>query len=175
MALKDFLNFKGLDEEEPELPFEAPEEPVKRPRGRPRKHPVPEAIDPVSAIGEGDSDKGASEAPGVRVAASKRKSKADTITLEGWAEIIQIFHAMLSVAMKSPELVIDDEEAKMLSKASSRLMNRYAIPAIPAWAGDWVLFAQTAKMVYGPRIAAISIRKAAERAARKAASPPSMQ
>jgi hypothetical protein len=50
-------------------------------------------------------------------------------------------------------------------------MARYQIPAVPAWAGDWILFAQVAKQVYGPRVAAIGIRKAMERANRRGQQP----
>lgn len=78
-------------------------------------------------------------------------------------------HGMAAMALKSPELVIDDTEAKALSEGILAVQSHYNFAA-SAEVMAWVNLAAIMLGVYGPRVVLIRERKKTERAKEKPAS-----
>lgn len=78
---------------------------------------------------------------------------------------------MAAAALKTPELQLDDKEAKLLAQSAAEVASHYNVeidPKVMAWIG----FFGVCGSIYGPRIAAMKIRKDMERReARKQANP----
>jgi hypothetical protein len=122
-------------------------------------------IDPTTAEGVGTAGRPASaDAPAEAETRRRRKSKDRSIDLPNWADVLKFCHAM--VAMKVPEMELDDTEAKALAAATAPLLIRYEIPEVPPWAKEWVIFGTVARMIYAPRFAAIILRLRMEKEAR---------
>lgn len=72
-----------------------------------------------------------------------------------------IFHATLAAVTKTPELELDEEEAKGLSESGLNLLSLYDIRPDPKIEAA-IIFAGNVGFVYGSRIVAIRARKAQE-------------
>ncbi len=71
-------------------------------------------------------------------------------------------HALLAQVSETPELQVTEDEGKAFMKASQNVMRHYSVQTTQKTL-DWIaLFGVTAS-IYGPRIAAIGIRKRSER------------
>jgi len=75
-------------------------------------------------------------------------------------------HAMLALQTATPELEIDQGEGEQFMKAAQNVMRHYGVTATQK-SLDMVALFGVAVGMYGPRIAAIRFRKAAEREAKK--------
>lgn len=122
------------------------------PKGKARKPRLASDafVDPTSAQPE--------EGGGALAAKAKGASPKFTFNVSGWAGILEAAHKIL--AIKVPEMALDEDEAMQLAKATAPIMKRHNINPIPEWAGEYVLLAATLKVIYGPRLAAIAVRKA---------------
>ena len=73
-------------------------------------------------------------------------------------------HLMLSVALKTPEIALTEQESEMLGDATARVARHYNIGASEKVI-DWGNFAIAAATVYGSRIFLVKSRKTMERQA----------
>jgi len=76
-------------------------------------------------------------------------------------------HALLAKAARTPEIALDETEAKTLATSAMNVMQHYNIKASQK-AIDWGNLVLTMGIVYGGKFHAISERQKAERAAKKA-------
>jgi hypothetical protein len=72
-------------------------------------------------------------------------------------------HAMLATMTQTPELELSEEEGKNFTTCAQNVMRHYSVTATQKTL-DWVAFVGCCTMIYGPRVAAISFRKASEKA-----------
>jgi hypothetical protein len=79
---------------------------------------------------------------------------------------LMIFHMSLASITKTPELVLEETEAKGLSESGLTLLALYDIKPDPKIEAA-ILFAGQIGLVYGTRIVAIRARKAQEQEAIK--------
>jgi hypothetical protein len=87
---------------------------------------------------------------------SKNASKTSD-AVEGLTGILLNVHAMLSVLVKCPELVIEESEAKKLSKAITQVAEFYPVELAPKVVA-WVNLTICCGAIYGTRVIAISNR-----------------
>jgi hypothetical protein len=62
---------------------------------------------------------------------------------------------MAATFLKTPELALDEAEAKQLSDAVTRVSELYEIPLMDEKTMAWVNLAITAGTIYGPRAVAV--------------------
>lgn len=79
---------------------------------------------------------------------------------------LMVFHTMIAAATKTPELELDESEAKGLSESGLTLLSLYEIRPDPKVEAA-IIFAGNVGFVYGTRIVAIRARKAQEAKAKK--------
>lgn len=101
-----------------------------------------------------------------RKSGSGNRSKAQVYSdIEKSAEMLtrglMIFHSSLAVMTKTPELMLEEEEAKGLSESGLTLLSLYDIRPDPKIEAA-IIFASQVGLVYGTRIVAIKNRKAKE-------------
>lgn len=155
------------------------------------------AIDPISVGGSGDggnrSNVGGSDEfdPAIHVGRDKRnsdgsyrrkrgrragsgssnransKGKTSVNTVE--SALVGI-HAMLSVALRTPELKLEDDESKPLAQAVKAVADLYDIPVISEAAIAWIGLITVGSQIYGPRMYMINERLKAERAEKRGSS-----
>ena len=93
-----------------------------------------------------------------------KASKADLKdAVEGLTKTLVILHAGIASVTRMPELVIDQEEGRMLAAASANVMEEFDLkpdPKVQAIVGLVIAGAT----VYGPRVYMIQARKAQEKA-----------
>lgn len=74
-------------------------------------------------------------------------------------------HAMLAAQTNTPELMLQEDEAKAFMKAAQNVMRHYSVAATQKTL-DWISFAGVAGGMYGTRFFAISMRRKMEAAER---------
>lgn len=94
--------------------------------------------------------------------ANRNRTKADhQASIEGLTRILSIVHLGIASATKTPEMALDDEEAKNLAAATATVLQEFDIrpdPKVEAIVG----LITAAGMVYGPRVYLITERKKKE-------------
>ena len=74
-------------------------------------------------------------------------------------------HSALAWAANAPEFALDTMEANEFAKATKELMDHY--PDQMRWldgkTGAWINFSQTALVIYGSKLTALKMRRAAQR------------
>jgi len=136
------------------------------------------AIDPATAIGEkrgrgrprkdaGSGSTAGNASPGSN-AGNAREKAAPRVAVDVDALAMQLVgaHMIAAKLLKAPELMIGEQEAKVLAKAIKAMMAQYKINISPKAQAFYQLLA-AASMVYGPRAISIAMRKSKETAARK--------
>lgn len=93
---------------------------------------------------------------------ASRASTAKTQTPDGISSVLFSLHAMAASFVKVEELAIDKKEADMLASAINDVQKFYDVQA-SAEVLLWVNVFGVAAAVYGPRIAAVMMRKRAEK------------
>jgi hypothetical protein len=134
-------------------------------------------IDPSSISGTGDdSGKRRGGWPKGRPRGRPRAdsaAKGNSTPLDANALDALIFsaHGLLSAFSRVPEIALTHDESKALADATVTLAAHYPgiSRKVPPEAFAWLNFAQTAAVVYGPRIAAFRMRQAQEKARTRAA------
>lgn len=129
-----------------------------------------ELADTGTASGDGDdsgtrkrrrrSDAGTSRTIGGR----GRKSKASPPSVDA----VVLLHTMASVMLKTPELMLEKDEAQKLCDGLFELQKHFDIPVPSEKTIAIGAMVAVAGQVYGTRIMAINMRKKMEREARKA-------
>lgn len=71
-------------------------------------------------------------------------------------------HAMLAMATKTPEFELSEDEGKQFTTCAQNVMRHYSVTATQKTL-DWIALVGCCAMIYGPRVAAISFRKAQEK------------
>lgn len=121
-------------------------------------------IDPVGAIGGGGNGSGNPEpkrgrgrprGPGT---AGKSAKKAAQIDINGLEKILLSAHAFLAAISKTPEIVIDETEAKALADGAAKVARHYNI-IISEKSQDWANFIMALAAVYGTRLVAMAKTK----------------
>lgn len=79
-------------------------------------------------------------------------------------------HFMLGAILKSPEIVLSEDEAKKMAEASANVMKHYDVRA-SAKVVDWTNLIICLGMIYGPRAVAYAARVKKEKAEKAAAQP----
>lgn len=107
--------------------------------------------------------------PGGNSATTRSRSKADhQASLEGLTRILSIIHIGVATATKTPEMALEEEEAKTLAAATATVLQEFDIrpdPKVEAIVG----LITAAGMIYGPRAYLISERKKEEKKRKQAA------
>ena len=119
-------------------------------------------INPGDIIASGESDTGDYE-PKRRGRPKGSRKAYTTITAKKEAsldltQVLYSTHLMLSALIKIEELKIEKEEAKELSDAVVRVNDLYGGLVIPEKALAWINLGIVGVKVYGPRIAAHTIK-----------------
>lgn len=95
--------------------------------------------------------------------AARSRSKADNqASIDGLTRVLSILHVGLASVSKTPELVLQDDEATMLAASTARVLEEFDIrpdPKIEAIIG----LVTACGIVYGPRVYMITERKKRER------------
>ena len=104
---------------------------------------------------------------GKRAPSRSQKSLSVAPNVEALTGVLFNVHLALAHIAKTPELVIDPKEAKMLADASAALMSEYGAEIDPR-AFAWGNFIAATGAVYGPRVLAVMARKHEEKAKRHA-------
>jgi len=107
---------------------------------------------------------------GKRQTSRPKSSLSVAPNVEALTGVLFNVHLALAHVAKTPELMIDPKEAKMLADASAALMSEYGTEIDPR-AFAWGNFIAATGAVYGPRVLAIMARKQQERTKQHAASP----
>ena len=87
-----------------------------------------------------------------------RTEKASASSVIGIEKLLFSIHAIAAAGLKTPELELDDSEAKLLAQAATSVADHYNVtvdPKIVAWVG----LIGVAGSIYGPRLATIKMRK----------------
>ena len=87
-------------------------------------------------------------------------------SIEGLTKGLAVFHMALAAATKTPELVLDEDEAKGLATATVNVLDQYDIRPDPKIEAIAALIAVTAA-TYIPRAAAIKMRREQEKEEKK--------
>lgn len=98
--------------------------------------------------------------PGRPAGSQNKKGLGVGLNAENLARQIMGAHAMLAVAMKSPRLVINETESKMLADATIEVGKQYSVAIDPKVLALMNL-AGASFAVYGPRIVAYAFQKKA--------------
>lgn len=120
--------------------------PEKRGRGRPRKHD------------SGDSSKRTG---------SRESKPTGSLALTEFATQLKFAHDMAAVLLKSPELSISENDAKLLAKGCQAVLAQYSFNPNPKVMA-WLQLSAAAGMIYGPRVAMIMDRRKKSKAANHA-------
>lgn len=125
----------------------------------------PISIDPASysgGDGTGSADTGNDTSGSGTAARRGRKprapSKGTPLDVNIFAATLQSVHMMLAALTKSPGIIIDGEEAKLLSQSVANVARHYDIEAT-AKSLDWANLVAAAGMIYGTRIMASSLAR----------------
>ena len=98
--------------------------------------------------------------------APRSKTKADhQASLEGLTRILSIIHIGIATATKTPEMALDDDEAKNLAAATATVLQEFDIRPDPKIEAV-VALVTAAGMIYGPRVYLITDRKKKEAASK---------
>lgn len=128
----------------------------------------PEQLDEFIANGgSGDSaDSGTRKRRGRKPGSKNRtNSKKAEITLE---PLLMMAHTWASVLLKTPELALEQNEAKQLSDAYSVFCEHHEVPVISPKRMSEINMVAAICMVYGPRVIAARNRKREERKVKQA-------
>jgi hypothetical protein len=77
-------------------------------------------------------------------------------------------HAMAAGAFDTPELALDDDEAKQIANATAEVAKHYSVNIDPKTLA-WMNFGWAVSCVYGSRVVAITMRRRNEKEAAKKA------
>lgn len=113
---------------------------------------------PANATGS-DGPRKRGRKPGTKNSTQKA---ANPVTVTGLEKVLYAIHATAASALKAPELELDQTEARNLAEAVAEVQRHYNAvidPKMMAWIG---LFG-VAGTIYGPRVAAMRIRKGMEK------------
>jgi hypothetical protein len=75
-------------------------------------------------------------------------------------------HEIAANFTHTPELELSEDEAKGLGEATVRVAQEYDMPMPDAKAMAWINLLKVVSVVYGPRVGAVRIRKAREKASK---------
>ncbi len=126
----------------------------------------------IEAIGSGEASQTGQAKPDAAMSEgpAKRRAKGATMGADKFAKSLQGLHKGAAFLAQTPELELDDSEAKMLADALYGIFEEYDIE-ISTKAAAAVNMAGAVMLVYGPRVAVLR-GKAIRRA--KAAKAPKM-
>lgn len=79
-------------------------------------------------------------------------------------------HALLADRTETPEIAITEEEGKAFMDAAQNVMRHYSVETTQK-ALDWTAFVGVAAGMYMPRVAAVGMRKRAQRQPRQRPNP----
>lgn len=116
--------------------------------------------------GSGDSGTG-SAAERTRRPYKRRAAKTpDAVSLDigSFRDLLYSGHAMLHSITQSVLFEIDENDADKMAKAIANVTRHYDVPQMAQKTVDWIMCIQTMGAVYGPRIMAIRMERAARNA-----------
>lgn len=94
---------------------------------------------------------------------SQNRRKTDSAaSVESLARVLAVLHVGIATATKTPEMVLDDQEASLLANATANVLEQFDIrpdPKIEAIIG----LIMAAGSIYGPRLYLINERKKASK------------
>lgn len=123
------------------------------------------AIDPATVADSGSSGESTRTRKRRSDAGSKRGSRSrgtEKQTSQDLSALLLSLHLMGAAVLKSPELILSDEEAERLGAAIARVNEVYDGIVIPEKQMAWINLGIAACTIYGPRAIAITARKRAE-------------
>jgi len=128
--------------------------------GRQTQAEDPLVLDPELGAPSSDSEGAPSQARD----RPKRKRKGE-INVKGLEALLYSVHLGLSHFLKIPELQIEQEEAANLADAAAKVGRHYNLPEFSEKMLDWTNLLMVLGTVYGTRMSAAAMRKAAGPAA----------
>lgn len=133
-------------------------------------------IDPAeidSAAASGRETVGGKRKPGRPAGSGKKEErKIETpgkLDLDSLNFTLFYAHSLLAKVSNTPEIALDESEAKTLAASAMNVMQHYNIKASQK-AIDWGNFVLTAGILYAGKFHAISVRKESEKKAKKESS-----
>lgn len=121
-------------------------------------------VEPSEISGSSDAPKRGRGRPrgstSTKYTSDTKQSKQTAQDLSG---ILMGIHSMAAAFLKVPELELDQVEAKALGDAVNKVQAEYKIPILDPKTMAWINLLMVTGGVYGPRLAAHSIRKKNER------------
>lgn len=131
-------------------------------------------VDPgsVGSRAADDNGSGDSAAGNVDPATGRRRYKrraartqdAVSLDLGSFKDILFSTHAMLAAIVSAPNIAIDESEAETLAKAIANVSRHYDVPTMAQQTVDWIMLIQAGGAIYGPRLIAWKMDRAARRA-----------
>src|ERR1017187_1223324 len=107
---------------------------------------------------------GGSRGNGNSAGSAPRKSATEVSTFV--ADLLYGLHEIAANFTHTPELELSEDEAKGLGEATVRVAQEYDLPMPDAKTMAWINLLKVVSVVYGPRVGAVRIRKAREKAAK---------
>lgn len=119
-------------------------------------------LDPATLAGDSGSTgtgKRRGRKPGSRNRATGTPGKSASQTSHSISNILFSMHMMASVFFKTPELSMEEEEAKELATAITRVTELYDVPMMDEKTMAWINLAMVGAKIYGPRAVAVTVNK----------------
>ena len=90
------------------------------------------------------------------------KKESVPLDLSSITGLLVGIHALLAQVTETPEIAITEDEGKAFTKASQNVMRHYSVQTTQKTL-DWIALIGVAASIYGPRLAAVGIRKRSEK------------
>lgn len=130
-------------------------------------------LDPGSSASVTPSQKRRGRPPGSKNA-NRVATPSVALPVDAISSVLFSLHAMVSAAIKVPELALDEKEAKQIAEAGAKVATHYNVIASPKTV-DWVNFCMVLGMVYGTRLIAVRARLRTEATKKPPARKPSSE
>ncbi len=122
----------------------------------------PVTVDPAELGDEAVMSEEATKPRRRRRGASSAKS--EPVSHTAIEALLLSVHTGLSVLFQSPTMQLEKAEAEQLAKAAANVSRHYDVPGMSDKVVDWTNLLGTCAMIYGPRIMAARITRAAKKA-----------
>ncbi len=140
--------------------------PAPKRRGRPPRKPVRESPDEIVS-----PDVVTLEPKEVGPKKRRPKSKNEELDTAALAKKLQGWHQLAAMLLRTPELVLEDDEAEMLVNDVAALTREYGI-SLTGKTAAWLGLAGSLAMIYAPRALIVAQKIQAAKAARRIPQPP---
>lgn len=114
---------------------------------------------------DGSPRKKRGRAKGWRANGKSSKARPNVLNVSGFEKLLLSIHGMMAALTKTPELALEDAEAKALAEAAADVAQYYPLDIAPEIIA-WINLSMVAIPIYASRVYLIVERQKAEKAAR---------